>query len=344
MIPGSYSFYDNKGGLDRQEWNQFVTNHASGNIFQTPEMYDLYSSQPGHTSYIVYCRSNSGELVGLICASLLTGRTSISKFLTSRAIVTGGPLIKPGYEHISEELLVYLIKRLPAHVIYLQVRNIFSQAEISSSFVKAGFTYEDHLNFLFDLKIGRGLLWEALHPTRRKQIRRAERRNVTTRVHETPALTTITDCYKILSAVYRRTKLPLAGIEFFIEAFGIWSEKGNLKIITAKNETGIIGFRFFFVFKEQIYDWYAGSDYQFNELYPNDILPWKIMEWGIENGCSIFDFGGAGNPDKEYGVRDYKEKFGGKQVNFGRYLYIRKPAIYRAGLVAVKVLRKLIRK
>ncbi len=43
------------------------------------------------------------------------------------------------------------------------------------------------------------------------------------------------------------------------------------------------------------------------------------MEWGSENKFNIFDFGGAGKPGEEYGVRNFKKRFGGKSVNFGRY-------------------------
>ena len=36
-------------------------------------------------------------------------------------------------------------------------------------------------------------------------------------------------------------------------------------------------------------------------------------------------FGGAGKPDKPYGVRDYKLKFGGQLVNWGRFEKVHKP-------------------
>ena len=28
--------------IDRQKWEDFVLNHPNGNIFQTPEMYEVY--------------------------------------------------------------------------------------------------------------------------------------------------------------------------------------------------------------------------------------------------------------------------------------------------------------
>ena len=45
---------------------------------------------------------------------------------------------------------------------------------------------------------------------------------------------------------------------------------------------------------------------------------WDIIRWGAKNGYGVLDFGGAGKPGEEYGVRDFKSKFNGKLVNFGR--------------------------
>jgi len=71
------------------------------------------------------------------------------------------------------------------------------------------------------------------------------------------------------------------------------------------------------------------------EYRPNDVLPWHIFLWGKQNGFKVFDFGGAGKPNIPYGVRDYKLKFGGKLVNFGRFELIHKPVLYRLGLIGL---------
>jgi len=49
---------------------------------------------------------------------------------------------------------------------------------------------------------------------------------------------------------------------------------------------------------------------------------------------------GAGKPNEEYGVRDYKSQFGGDLVAFGRYLKVLNPLLYRVGKVGLKILSK----
>ena len=50
-----------------------------------------------------------------------------------------------------------------------------------------------------------------------------------------------------------------------------------------------------------------------------------MIAWGSANSFHIFDFGGAGKPDKNYGVREFKRQFGGKLVNPGRNKKIYSP-------------------
>jgi lipid II:glycine glycyltransferase (peptidoglycan interpeptide bridge formation enzyme) len=48
---------------------------------------------------------------------------------------------------------------------------------------------------------------------------------------------------------------------------------------------------------------------------------------------------GAGKPDEAYGVRDFKAKFGGKEVEHGRFLCVTKTLLYRIGKLGVAILK-----
>ena len=61
----------------------------------------------------------------------------------------------------------------------------------------------------------------------------------------------------------------------------------------------------------------------------------------MNNPCyTIFDFGGAGKPNEEYGVRDFKKKYGGKLVNFGRYEKVHSPKKLKVSKQVFKLVRK----
>ena len=50
---------------------------------------------------------------------------------------------------------------------------------------------------------------------------------------------------------------------------------------------------------------------------------------------------GAGKPDEEYGVRDFKAEFGGELVEHGRFLCITKSVLYQIGVIGINTLKKI---
>ena len=78
-----------------------------------------------------------------------------------------------------------------------------------------------------------------------------------------------------------------------------------------------------------IYEWYVcGLDQLYKDLYPSVLATWAALEYAATHGIPKFDFMGVGLPDRDYGVRDFKARFGGELVNFGRFARINNKAIY----------------
>jgi lipid II:glycine glycyltransferase (peptidoglycan interpeptide bridge formation enzyme) len=73
----------------------------------------------------------------------------------------------------------------------------------------------------------------------------------------------------------------------------------------------------------------------------NELLVWDILKWGQDNGYRRYDFGGAGRPEEKYGVRDFKGKFGGDLVCYGRNVCVHAPVIFRLCQWGYKPLRHL---
>jgi len=49
------------------------------------------------------------------------------------------------------------------------------------------------------------------------------------------------------------------------------------------------------------------------------------MRRGCRNGYKVFDFGGAGSPDREDGAGRFEKQFGGEQINYGRLIKVYRP-------------------
>ena len=94
-----------------------------------------------------------------------------------------------------------------------------------------------------------------------------------------------------------------------------------------------------------IYEWYVcGLDQDYKNIYPSVLATWAAIEYGLKNNLETFDFMGVGVPDKDYGVREFKSKFGGELVNFGRFGRINNHFIYtitEIGFNVLALLRKI---
>ena len=332
-----YKIITDVNSIEKKQWKDFVYEHPDGNIFQTPEFYELHLHQTKYEPVALFVIEQN-KIVGLIVATIQKENTGLPGIMSSRAIIWGGPLISQGKENSVGLLLSAYNKSVKSKVLFSQVRNLFNTDKLKKYFIESGFSFKEHLNFLIDLKPDESGLWEKVNSKRRNEIRRAEKEGVI--VKELESEKDISDSYDIIRRVYFRVKLPLPELDYFRKINEIFKEKNEgLKYIGAFYENKLIGVMFVLCFKDRIYDWYAGSYKEFYNKYPNDILPWKIFLWSKENNFSIFDFGGAGSPDVEYSVRDYKKKFGGATVNFGRYQLNHKPILMIFAFIGFKLWR-----
>ena len=84
----------------------------------------------------------------------------------------------------------------------------------------------------------------------------------------------------------------------------------------------------------------CGKDAMFKNKYPSVMATWAAMDYAANTGIALFDFMGAGKPNEEYGVREFKSKFGGKLVEYGRYRCVSKPFLFAVGKFGVKLMKK----
>jgi len=325
--------------LDREKWSEFVYNHPNGNVFQTPEMFEVYNNTKNYEPVFIAIVNEKDEILGTLLAVTQKEYSGILGNFTARSIICGGPLIKDEDPKVLDIALKEYNKIVKKKAIYTQLRNLWDWKDSRKIFEKKRYTYEEHLNIVVDLKKSQDELWKDVHSKRRNEIRRAKKKGVTFSVDT--SLDALKRCYKIIEEVYSYAKLPYPSFTFFKAFFENSQERIGLKLFTAKYNNEIIGCMLALVFKDTIYDFYAGSYRKFYNKYPNDLIPWEIFLWGKKNGYKTFDFGGAGKPNVPYGVRDYKKKFGGEFVNFGRFEKIHKPFMMKMGKIGLKIWQKL---
>ncbi len=329
----------NINNIDREEWRDFVQKHPNGNIFQSPEMYDIVSNTPKMQPVICIIKEN-GKITGCLLTQLQKQHEGLLGKISARAIITGGPLVINNNQKTTKLLLVELNKLISTKVIYTQFRNQFDILNLNEVFQTENFKFESHLNILIDLSKDKETLWKEISDGRRKKISTAIKFGFIVEVFENDMNDdTILDCYKIIQKIYKNAELPLTDIKILQNA----AKSNQLILITLKHNDIIVGCRFILKFKTYLYGWYAGSNQKFYQQFPNDLLIWETIKWGCENGYKTFDYGGAGNPNIKYGVRNFKLQSGGYLVNYGRYEKRHKPISYqiaKLGLIFWKLINR----
>lgn len=337
-------------------WKKLVDESPYATWFQTQEAYQFYAANLGEMTPFAYAvaeeSSTPNSLIAqspyrlkALCVGYITREHRAAKqFFTRRAIIIGGPLLAEDATDKEVAALLYAIRKPNSLIaqspnrpnwrntpIYIETRNFNDYSHWKSVFEACGFAYQPHL----DIQV---ICNEAhtMSEQRRRQVKKAIGNGAT--ICEAQSEQEIRDWYQILQQLYReKVRTPLFTEEFFLEFY----RKGWGKYLLVKHEGKVIGGMMCPILEGRaIYEWYVcGLDEDYREQYPSVMATYAAIEYAKDKGLPLFDFMGAGKPDANYGVRDFKKEFGGEVVEHGRFLCIRKPILYAIGKIGVRYLK-----
>ncbi len=296
--------------IDRDQWRHLQAVSPVRNWFQSPEAYDFFVSVSDCMTPFVSAVYD-GELCGIMVGYTVAA-DGLMRFFTERTIINGGPLLAAD---ISDEALAALLNSVPKRGIYCEIRNFGDYHIWNSVFDKAGWTFRPHYDVLFDCSAD----WRArIHQTKSLQLRRALKDGQTWNLAQTEQ--DVAQWYAILDKLYRtKVHRPLFPEHFFVKA---WKSKTCHLILVRDKAKTLIGGALVPATHFAAYEWYICGP---------AMSTYAILEWCEQNGVACLDAMGAGEPQKEYGVRDFKLQMGGELYQFGRYLKINRNLRYRLG-------------
>ena len=363
--------------IDREEWSRLVQTSATGTWFQTPEAYDFFVSMPDLFRPFVVAVANGPSLseaqhsnnpslqtLRAVCSGYVTvDQNPIKQYFTRRAIIIGGPALADDCtdEEVSELMKAIrngaqwrndttpLVNGELMSPIYIETRNFNDYSRWRSAFEAAGFEYQPHLNFHIDTSSVE-IVDAHLGKSRKRDIRTTIREGVAivelnggllngnaTLNGEMERL--VHEYYEILKRLYEtKVKTPLFPESFFQT---LAKHKDARFLLTALDGKIIGGTVCVAQEGKCLYEWFAcGEDGVYPHVFPSCYATYAGICYAAEHHMPRFDMMGAGKPDEAYGVREFKAKFGGKEVEYGRFVCITKPLLYKIGVFGVKLLKK----
>jgi CelD/BcsL family acetyltransferase involved in cellulose biosynthesis len=329
--------------LKEEEWRSFLEESPMGDIFHTPEMFQVYSRTKDFRPSIWAAVDNHNRPLALFLPVQITVLDGLMRRFSTRAVAYSSILCAPGAE--GRKALPLLLEAYKHEnrkaALFTELRNMSNLEEIQPILREKGFVYEDHLNYLIDLRRSPEEILDSFGRRTRKNIRRGLRQG-SVQMEVVEDRKDISLCYNLLRQAYKFARVPLADQSLFESAFDLLYPKGMIMITVARVGHAPAAVSFELLHKGIIYGWYGGTDRAYSSHVPNELLMWHILKWGAEHGYQCYDFGGAGKPDENYGVRDFKAKFGGKLVNFGRNTYVHSPRLLALSKLGYSALRRFL--
>ncbi len=309
-------------------WDDFMRQHPRRNPFQTRALYHMYKQSHEFTPYFcIASHSQSHKILGGFLFVIQKKRTLLLSHLFSRALIVGGPLIPAHGRPILQALLSTYSKFIKSKVIYSEIRNLHQWQHFYDTFLKAGFSYEAHLNYQVDLQADD--ITANFSASKRRQIKKGLKNGAY--IIENPNIEQVKDFYHILNHLYKsRINKPLPDWTFFKSFYNnIVGKQLGKYILVAHNNNIIGGIMMPLCMGKMAYEWYvAGEDRKHKYLYPSVLATWAGIKFAQEHAYIGFDFMGAGKPNVPYGVREFKSRFGGKLLDYGRFYKKHKRFIY----------------
>ena len=338
--------FQHPSGADLNQWRLWLSGNADVHFFQHPAFAAVFSqSNHYHHQWLVISNAG-GEWIATLAWALMRERRFILPHATTRAVVYGGPVFKPGLSTAEKEAamgiaLGGLIKATRRKSLYIQFRNFNDTAAFADIFTRHGFVFSERLNLVKTISNHERALME-MSSSRRRQLKLSKANGLVIRA--AVSISEVDEVYALLYKLYRKkVRKPLISRDvvhgFFNQSMHGMS--GTLLVAEYKGKIvgGIIAP---FTPGGIIFEWYVcGLDKHLSEekIYPTVALTWAAMEAGMVQGCHHFDFMGMGIPGRPYGVRDFKARFGGEWVNYGRWMRINHPNLYKSVELAYNLLR-----
>ncbi|MFH1722888.1 MAG: GNAT family N-acetyltransferase [Candidatus Altiarchaeota archaeon] len=166
----------------------------------------------------------------------------------------------------------------------------------------AGYEVEPMYNYLLDLRVGKGKLWEGLKKKLRQDITRTKKRGIT--VEEGGKKEFIYVYEQVAERYAEQGKTPSLTKEFLLDVYKNFHPE-NLRVFVAKFEGQYAGGVIEVYFNDRAESWVGSTKVNVSGVSPNDLIQWQTIEWAAEHGLKDYIIIGANTPR----LSSYKLKF-----------------------------------
>ena len=304
---------------DKKAWDQICMEH--GTIFHLwgwlQTVRDVYKANLKSVGVF-----EKRELIGVFpLFTCKKGFNLLMSPLHGSATPYGGPVLR-GKANEKSKIYTEILRSLSdssysrrSHFTYIVSSPMLSHedyiryARLAYDLGKVDPVYEfaNEYTLLLDLTKSQDDLWRNLGKNCRTAVKKALKSEV--EVVEMSSKEIIDDYYLMAKDIYRRSNQePGIPREMFTRICETFEPNKKIKILVALHKNDIVAAAIFLFHRGVVYYWDSVSYRTYSNLAPNNLIQWKIIQWGAENGYGSYDLLGLGMPK----IADFKLSFGGE--------------------------------
>jgi len=277
---------------DQDAWDAFVARHPAATIFHTLKWRSVITQAFGHRSHYLVAKQNF-HIIGVLPLFHINSRLFGSSLISVPFAELGGPLADDDMTALNLAEQAFKIGA-EQQTEYVELRNRQPIADLPTKSL--------YVNFRREILPDPEDNLQAIPRKARRMIRQGMKNNLkgTFGHHQ------LREFYEMLAHSYHQLGTPIFSRRLFSLFLRIFGDQANLLVIRTPDGNPIAGV-LFFLFRDQVIPYYAGSLFSFRHLAPNDYMYWVLMEWGCKQGYRWFDFGRS---KVDTGSYDFKRHWG----------------------------------
>jgi len=312
-------------------WNEFIKGLNKAGVWYTQEWQRILRDEYGYKPFYLMAEED-----GNVCGVL--------PLFQVKSIITGNRLVSLPFSYdcgpiaTSDEVLTQLIaeaerllSKLNCDYLELKMQKAIPETVVQNTQLLIN---EYYFTSVLELANDPKENWKRLDTRRtRWAINKAIKSGIKIRTDTTE------DDLKVFHDLKVRTRKkhgsPAPSLRFFKRIMREFTPKGFVKLWVAEYDEKIVSGLMFYSFKNMVVPAYVASDDRYNRYMPNNLLYWKAIEWGCENGYQHFDFGRT-EPNNE-SLLKFKSKWGTNNYKIPYYYHPKKPELISMSRSSFKV-------
>ena len=265
-------------------WDAYVLSHPDGTLFHLSKWKSVVEKSFGHKShYLMATTTQSFDLkpqtsvVGVLPLFHIKSKL-FGKYIISVPFAELGGVLADNYE-VEKALLTEVFQLAQeSQCDYLELRHRNPVDGLPTKDLYVNFRRKIHPDLNENLM--------AIPRKARRMIRQGEKHGLSAEF----GLHQLDGFYDIVCRSYRHLGTPIFSKSFFENFIDTFGEQCQILMISTKDGKPAAGVLSFF-FKDQVLPYYAGSEFEYRRLAPNDFMYWQLMKYGCEKGYKVFDYG-----------------------------------------------------